>query len=145
MQKKFLKNKIIFCIMLLIFLIVCLMYACNISTIPDSVILFYGENLNIKIMLGLSLEETYSTEPGLISISPHTSIQADTKYTNNNKTKTGKSIVTLKLFGNIPVKNISVNVIPETEVVPLGNVVGLKLYTNGVLVVGMSEVNRWKQ
>lgn len=90
---------------------------------------------------------------GLISINTDKSIQASTNYTKNNNTnnhndntsnntKAGKSIVSLKLFGKIPVKDISVNVIPITEVVPLGNIVGLKLYTNGVLVVGMSEVHR---
>ena len=34
--------------------------------------------------------------------------------------------------------------IPETTVIPLGNLVGLKLYTNGVLVVGKSEINGQK-
>ena len=46
----------------------------------------------------------------------------------------------LKLFNTINLKDITVNVIPETKVVPLGNLVGLKLYTSGVLVVGMSEI-----
>ena len=41
---------------------------------------------------------------------------------------------------NIPIKNVDVNVIPKTKVIPLGNIAGVKLYTNGVLVVGMSEI-----
>ena len=32
------------------------------------------------------------------------------------------------------------NVIPKTMVVPLGNAIGMKLYTKGVLVVGMSQI-----
>ena len=46
----------------------------------------------------------------------------------------------LNLFGTIPVKEIDVNVIPRTTVVPLGNLIGVKMYTSGVLVVGMSEI-----
>ena len=38
------------------------------------------------------------------------------------------------------VKEINVDIIENTEVVPLGNLIGVKLYTNGVLVVGMSEI-----
>ena len=37
-------------------------------------------------------------------------------------------------------KQVEVNVIKKTKVVPLGNAIGLKLYTNGVMVVGMSEI-----
>lgn len=29
---------------------------------------------------------------------------------------------------------------PQAEVIPLGNTIGLKLYTNGVLVIGMTEI-----
>ena len=31
--------------------------------------------------------------------------------------------------------------LPETKVVPVGKVIGLKLYTNGVLIVGMTEID----
>ena len=33
----------------------------------------------------------------------------------------------LNLFGTIPVKEIDVNVIPKTKVVPMGNLIGAKL------------------
>jgi len=46
----------------------------------------------------------------------------------------------LSLFGVIPIKEIEVNKIAITEVIPLGNTVGIKIYTEGVLVVGMGEI-----
>ena len=49
-------------------------------------------------------------------------------------------IVSVKLFDTITLKEVSVNIIGKTKVVPVGQVAGLKLYTNGVLVVGMSEI-----
>lgn len=48
--------------------------------------------------------------------------------------------MSVNLFNNLNVSNITVNVIPKTTVIPLGNSIGLKLYTQGVLVVGMSEI-----
>lgn len=134
-------KKFLFFFYLILFLVICLIYTSNIEAIPDDVILFYGENLNLNTIFGISLEETYSSNPGLISIGKNTSIQASSKYVAENNQKSGKSIITLKLFRTVPIKEISVNVIPITKVVPLGNVVGLKLYTNGVLVVGMSEID----
>ena len=38
-------------------------------------------------------------------------------------------------------KKMDVNVIPKSKVVPVGKAIGMKLYTEGVLVVGMSEIN----
>lgn len=46
----------------------------------------------------------------------------------------------INLFKHLNVSNVTVNVIPKTTVIPLGNAIGLKLYTQGVLVVGMSEI-----
>ena len=46
----------------------------------------------------------------------------------------------MNLLGKIPVKEVNVSVLPRTTVVPVGTVAGVKLYTSGVLVVGMTEV-----
>ena len=54
---------------------------------------------------------------------------------NINKTK-----IEVKLFGLVNVKNIDVTSIESYEVVPVGKIIGLKLYTNGVLIVGMTEI-----
>lgn len=54
---------------------------------------------------------------------------------------TGKIDLKLNLFNTIDVSSITVNVIPKTRVIPLGNSIGLKLYTEGVLIVGLSEIN----
>lgn len=46
----------------------------------------------------------------------------------------------MKLFGLVNVKHIDVTSIESYDVVPVGKVIGLKLYTNGVLIVGMTEI-----
>ena len=40
----------------------------------------------------------------------------------------------------IKLKTVTTNVIESRKVIPLGNIIGLKLYTKGVLVVGTNEV-----
>ena len=57
------------------------------------------------------------------------------KSLETNKTKQ----YDVSLLG-IKLKTITANVIPEVKVIPLGDLVGLKLYTQGVLVVGMNQI-----
>lgn len=117
-------------IFIISFLLLLLMYVTNITSIPESVMLLQGEHYSIKTLLGINItteRENYET----IQVSSDLSESA---------TKVGKINYKLNLFGIVPLKEITVNVIPKTYVVPLGDAVGLKLYTSGVLVVGMGEI-----
>jgi len=53
----------------------------------------------------------------------------------------GKYEVLLKLFGIIPIKEISVEVVEEMQVIPGGDIIGLQIETEGILVLGTGEVN----
>lgn len=48
--------------------------------------------------------------------------------------------VNVSLFETIPVKSSSVTVSKRQYVVPGGDIFGIKLYTNGVMIVGMDDV-----
>ena len=50
----------------------------------------------------------------------------------------------LKLFGILPVKQVTISVVEETEVIPCGTPFGIKMFTDGVVVVGMSSVDAEK-
>lgn len=116
---------------IIFFLLILLIYVCNITLLPNNLILIQGEKLNINTVYGVTVEPKNSQ------------IQARQTSSNINKntvTKTGKLDINLNLFGKIPLKEITVNVIPKTTVVPIGEAIGMKLYTEGVLVVGMSEI-----
>lgn len=114
------------------FLILLLIYVTNISAIPSNIVLIQGEKIDIGTVFGVELnkEENLDNE---LTVQTSSVLQA-------NSEKTGKIDYKLSLFGKIPLKDVSVNVIPKTSVIPVGNTVGLKLYTSGVLVVGMSEI-----
>ena len=128
-------KKKIFISALISILLIALIYVSDITNIPDSIILFKEEELNINTILGMSiktLEASNQNTNEIIEEAVQTSTQTykDTEETIN---------IGINLFG-IQVKEVSVNVIQDIEVLPLGNLIGMKLYTNGVLVVGMSEI-----
>lgn len=102
----------------IIFLFILYIYVANISLIPKEIVLLEGEELNLKKMFGIQTVETAKTS-------------------NNNY---NVSNLEVNMFGSIPLKDVKVTVIDDIEVVPIGKIIGLKLYTNGVLVVGMSEI-----
>ncbi len=111
-------------IFIILVLIVILIYTVNITSIPKSIILFQSEELNIVKIFGIDFEEE----------------QTKVIQTSSNSGKTESKTVTVKLFNTIPVKKINVSTIKNTKIVPLGNTIGIKLYSDGVLVIGMTEV-----
>lgn len=118
-------------IILILILLIILIYVTNITSIPDSVILFKGEKLNLNTVFGVNIvEKNYKA------------VQASSNLNNNEVLET--KTVSVSLFNIINLKEIEVNTIPNTTVIPLGNSVGLKLYTSGVLVVGMTEIEGQK-
>ena len=114
---------------LILFLLIILIYVTNITSIPDSIILFQNEDLNLGTIIGVNLDQE---NPNYEVVQTSSSLQ--------NTSSVEKKKVAVKLFNLINVKEIEVNTIPNTTVIPLGNLIGLKLYTSGVLVIGMTEI-----
>ena len=109
----------------ILFLLIIYMYISNVTLIPKQIVLLEGENYKIRTLLGIDV------------------IQTSAVVSENGNT----SQVNLNMFGNT-VKQINVTRLENVEVIPVGKIIGLKLYTNGVLIVGMSEienVNHQKQ
>ena len=125
------KNKKLLIAFLLCFLTIVYVYICAIDAIPKNTILFEGEQLNIKKIIGISLvskNKNYDT------------ILTSTESIEENTQELGTTNLEVKLFNTFNVKDIDVSIIKRTKVIPVGQVAGLKLYTTGVLVVGMSEI-----
>lgn len=119
-------------ILIIFFLVVIFIYTCNITLLPNNLILIQGEMLNLKTAYGITLGEDADSE-GIL--------QASSNINKNKVSNIGKLDVKLNLFGKFKVRDMTVNVIPNTKVIPVGKAIGMKLYTDGVLVVGMSEIN----
>ena len=126
--EKMRKTKRIF---IIAFLLCIYIYCCKIDSIPNSIILYGGEQLNLGNFLGISLK---------IGDEDCNTILASSDITENSDSNKNEATIDVKLFNTINVKEVSVSIIDKTTVIPVGQVSGLKLYTNGVLVVGMSEI-----
>lgn len=115
-------------LILLTFLIIIYMYTLVITSIPGKMVVFEGEEINIKTLLGLNLMEK------------NDSMEVSSNVNNQKINEVGVKKLTLNLFEKLPLKSINVSVLPRIKVIPVGNIAGVKLYTSGVLVVGMSEI-----
>ena len=122
--KSFIKKLLVMSLLIILY-----SYVLAITNLPDELVIFEGEKISMKTLLGFNLKTR----------------DKDTIETasNNNQAiskSTGKTALEVNLFNMINIKNVNVDVLPKTKVIPVGNIAGLKLYTNGVLVVGMSEI-----
>jgi len=111
--------------LIIIFLCIILIYVTNITNIPTKVILFEKEELDLEQILGITLQEKENKV-----------IQTVSKSSNNIESKT----IQLKLFNLVNIKEVQVDTIKNVKVIPLGNTIGIKLYSDGVLVIGMTEI-----
>ena len=122
-------------------LLISLVYICNIDNLPSNVVLFEGEKLSLNTIYGVNIETLFSSNPNIERIENNETVTVSTNIENIEELDcTGTINLSVKLLG-IKVKEINVDVIENTEVVPMGSLIGVKLYTNGVLVVGMSEIS----
>lgn len=105
-------------IITIIFLFIIYIYEVNISLFPKNLILFAGENYNPKLLPGIYFSEVQETSNGTYNTSK----------------------MEYKLLGVNLLKSTNITRIEEIEIVPIGKIIGLKLYTDGVLIVGKSEI-----
>ena len=113
---------------LLTFLFIIYIYILVINYIPDQITIFEGENISLRTIFGITLD----SEDEVLEVSANTGEKTINKI--------GNETLSVSLFDKLFLKSVDVSVLPKTTVIPVGNIAGVKLYTSGVLVVGMSEV-----
>lgn len=111
-MKKFKKIITIFCLLILY------CYFINISNFPNSIIT-YNENLS-----------SYK-------LCPFLNLKGETLVSYTGNTSNYKLSLAL---GNVDIKDIDLTVLEKTYLVPIGKTAGIKLYIDGVMIVGFSEI-----
>lgn len=108
----------------------------------------------IMIPVFLLLSISYDKAADNYKVSQKVGINFATKLPISVKTKKNEEIITagltksannrysvdVMLLNVIPIKSSNVEVVKETQVIPCGTPFGIKLFTEGVVVVGMSDV-----
>ncbi len=89
------------------------------AAIPDKINILEGEEFSL---------------PSVPAITAN--LPAETPYTSGDSYQ-----VDVKLFGSIPVKQVTVSVYDRTSLIPSGRPFGLKMFTEGVLVVGLCDID----
>ena len=93
------------------------------KNIPDNITVIENEEFNISDALGVNLYSIEDSQTDMVmksSANPH-------------KTQ-------VKLLNIIPVKNTTINNVNRQYVVPGGELFGIKLYTDGVIIVDFEEI-----
>ncbi len=122
-------KKILKMLLLVFLLSILYSYTLVIETIPDELVVFEGEPISMRTLLGITIKDENQE-----------TIEVSSNSGNTVSDAVGKSTLRVSLFNNISLKDVDVSVLPKTTVIPVGNIAGVKLYTSGVLVVGMSEI-----
>ena len=117
---------------IVIILLIVLVYVVNLNAIPNSIILFEDSKPSLETIAGIKVKEVDSKKED-------EALQISTNIDKNISNTAQRKKYNLSILG-INLKTVTANIIEDRKVIPLGNIAGLKLYTEGVLVVGTSEV-----
>ena len=137
-------RKRIISFLLLLILTIIYLYTANITLIPENIILMQGEEIKLAKIWGINIKKENIVNADIGYLDNDEILQTSGKITENSFKNAGNIKLSVNIFNDIPLKEINVNIVPKVEVVPLGNAIGLKLYTDGVLIVGMSEIEGQK-
>lgn len=118
-------------LLLVFFLSIMYIYTLAINSIPNNLTLYEGEKIQLRTLLGINIKNKNDLIEANSGKSQTIEASSNSSYKENYN---------VSLFNKVSVKSVNVDIIPKTKVIPIGNIAGVKLYTNGVLVVGMSEI-----
>ncbi len=104
-------------------------------TIPSDIVINENSKISLKTFPMLKAN-AYS-----VANLSQPEVEVDNGLINISSKECGNFNYDLKLMDTIPIKNINVSVIPKKYVIPSGESIGVKMYTDGLLVVYVSEVN----
>ena len=87
----------------------------------------------------------YNVEGETFSVSSMFGIQVNTSYEEDAAAQAGTDApvsqqVGFSLFGIIPIKTATVDTVPEIMLAPCGTPFGVKILTDGVIVVGLNDI-----
>ena len=117
--------KRVFLLFVLFFLFI---YVVSIDNIPQTIQIFQGQEVSIPTLWGIRISNE------------NDSIETSSTLYSSTFNEIGEEKLEVSLFDKIKLKTINVNVIEDVDVIPVGEIVGIKLYTNGVMVVGMASI-----
>lgn len=111
------------------------------AAFPDELNLFLGQLRQLDYTMPVHADIT--VDPSIVGIngSDSRTVKVDLrKPLSLTPQSSGIARLQMKLFGTIPFKTVTVNVIPELKVIPGGQTIGVKVKSDGIMVVGHHQV-----
>jgi len=111
--------------------------------LPDRLTLIEGENTKIDTQLPISAKLDHSV--GVLGVT--TQPLADAHHLELGSAimaeplAAGETTITFYLCNAFPIKTVEATVLPKTELIPVGQTVGVTLDTKGLLVLGTGQVD----
>lgn len=121
----------------LVILVLCLTNALfTVYSFPDEINVIQGQNrvLPESRIFKLTLDDQYKD---CINFDKNMILSSLLKAGSNDNIK---ATATLTVLGLLPVKEVTLNIVPDIKVVPSGEAIGVKIESKGVLIVGLSSI-----
>lgn len=115
----------------------------ELRVVPEELRLFQGDakTLNFRLPFSVKID---SDEVDVLKINGSTLSEKHLynmgKPLHIESVGLGDAFLNFKLFGFIPLKEMKISVEPQKQLIPGGNSIGVTIYTQGALVVGISEI-----
>jgi len=111
------------------------------AAFPSELNLFLGQHRQLDYTMPVQAD--ISVDPSIVHIngSDSRSVKVDLRQPLSIiPQSSGIAKLKMKLFGTIPFKTVTVNVVPELKVIPGGQTIGVKVKSDGIMVVGHHQV-----
>lgn len=114
-------------------------------TVPGDIVLIEGEEYTYNINSLFPISVSADTE-GILKINGKSVETSNNRLTASkpvsfSSDKGGSVKLNLHFFGILPIKTVNVDIVSNKEVVACGNTIGVKLKLQGILVIGISDVD----
>ena len=104
--------------LLLLILIAIYVYTACVCLLPNTIVLMQGESLKFTNLWGINIKQESSSNPNIGEYRVGKLVQTSNAE-ESSLTEVGKLKLSVNLFNNISLKEVDVNIIPKTKVIPL--------------------------
>lgn len=107
------------------------------ASFPDELRMFTGQGRQLNLSMPVHAQVTVNPEIVKVNGVAEHSFQVDlNRPISLESAGSGQTDLQLRLFGKIPLKTVKVNVMPDLKVIPGGQTIGVKMKSDGIMVVG---------
>ncbi|NMA67359.1 MAG: SpoIVB peptidase [Clostridiaceae bacterium] len=135
--RRILKPSFLISLLILVFIVA---YTVTLFILPNNITLITGEDYNLSFISPLFLQAYSNSNILLLKDSSKKAMNAFENPYNLKATNEGEAQISLRMFGIIPVKTVQVKSIVNQKVLASGSPIGIKLKTNGIVIINISSV-----